>query len=874
MSDFCTFEEFFAEHTGRQPYLWQSQAAGLLAGGQVPEAIDVPTGMGKTMIIACWLWALAKDQHELALGLTQRRRVQTRLHLVVDRRLLVDSAADVADDLAQALEEAYVLGADGAVGQVARSLAPRQAADGTLLSVRRLRGGLPVKAEHVRDPQVPAVVTSTVDMLGSRLLWRGYGVSPARRSIDAALVGADSLIVLDEAHLVPQFQHLLDDLSAQGLAQEDGFAGHIPPRRVLAMTATHHGAGPHVLRADMAAERQASPWLDARREAREGTRVDYEPETSVEQAALGLIGGLMQGQSGVVFCNSVGVALSLTKKLTAQARRDKRTDLKVVTVIGGVPQPVREGVLRDLQPYMTGAAGRDQAPPMIVVSTQALEVGADLDFDLGISQVAPLPALVQRLGRVNRVGARCDGRFLIVGAAEKTSVYGSAPAAVEAFLQGGMGQVSDVAGFLDMVEAVLGDLDLSGGVKASEMVGLGPAEFAELLDTHNEATAVDVGVLIRPSEPQWQCQVLFREGLEGLLGDDAALGQYLELVPPRRWEQWSVSTFAGSPVMKALTDRTAVVLGRDATVEVVTLFSPKAHAGPQLVGATLLLEQDPGLARRLIDGFGVDVSGVRAGGEPAAKLVSTAGIDTADDGQADELVLRAGFDPDAAELVELTAGLALVREVPAVHVHAPGVRVGLEAHNGQVAELASTWARGLGMPEQVVESIELAGERHDLGKSDPGFQYLLHLSLPTRRSRVPVHVDDGMLLAKSDLPGSVSYAARWLARRDGGLVPGFRHEAASVELSSDRGYDGWDVDVELVEYLIATHHGHWQGLGPAIQGEGVPVLQDVDQRAWSTWPERVRALQRRYGPYTLALAHALVRLADWECSARVIEEGS
>ena len=874
MSDFCTFEEFFAEHTGHQPYLWQSQAAGLLAGGQVPEAIDVTTGMGKTMIIACWLWALAKDQHELALGLAQRRRVQTRLHLVVDRRLLVDSAADVADDLALALEEAYVLGADGAVGQVARSLAPRQAADGTLLSVRRLRGGLPVRAEHVRDPQVPAVVTSTVDMLGSRLLWRGYGVSPARRSIDAALVGADSLIVLDEAHLVPQFQHLLDDLSAQGLAQEGGFAGHIPPRRVLAMTATQHGARQSVLCADMAAERQASPWLDVRRAAREATEVTYEPETSVEQAALGLIGALAQGQSGVVFCNSVGVALSLTKKLTAQARRVKRTDLKVVTVIGGVPQPVREKVLGDLRPYMTGTAGRDQAPPTIVVSTQALEVGADLDFDLGISQVAPLPALVQRLGRVNRVGARHVGRFLIVGAAEKTSVYGSAPAAVEAFLQDRMGQVDDVAGFLDMVDPVLGDPDLSGGAKASEMVGLGPAEFAELLDTHNEATALDVGVLIRPSKAQWQCQVVFREGLEGLLEDDAVLGQYLELVPLRRWEQWSVSASAGSPAMKALTDRTVVVLRPDATVEVVTSFNPKEHAGSQLVGATLLLEQDSGLAKKLIDGFGSDVSGVRVGGEPAVTLVSTAGIDTADEDRVDELVMRVGFDPDAAELVELTGGLALVREVPAARVHAPGVRVGLEAHNGQVAELASTWARGLGMPQQVVESIELAGERHDLGKSDPGFQYLLHLSLPTRRSRVPVHVDDGMLLAKSDLPGSVSHAARWLARRDGGLLPGFRHEALSVELSRDQGYEGLGVDVELVEYLIATHHGHWQGLGPAIEGEGVPALQDASQPTWASWPQQLRDLQRRYGPYTLALAQALVRLADWECSARVIEEGS
>ena len=39
-----------------------------------------------------------------------------------------------------------------------------------------------------------------MDQIGSRLLFRGYGVGPNSRSIHAALAGNDSLIVLDGAH--------------------------------------------------------------------------------------------------------------------------------------------------------------------------------------------------------------------------------------------------------------------------------------------------------------------------------------------------------------------------------------------------------------------------------------------------------------------------------------------------------------------------------------------------------------------------------------------------------------------------------------------------------------------------------------------------
>ena len=104
----------------------------------------------------------------------------------------------------------------------------------------QLRGG--VFAEHAwaRTPTQPTIIASTVDQIGSRLLFRGYGVSDLAHPINAGLAANDTLILLDEAHCAEPFLETMRAVSRYRTWQEEAGKKFFqpPPFRCVVLSAT------------------------------------------------------------------------------------------------------------------------------------------------------------------------------------------------------------------------------------------------------------------------------------------------------------------------------------------------------------------------------------------------------------------------------------------------------------------------------------------------------------------------------------------------------------------------------------------------------------------------------------------------------------
>jgi len=85
----------FSALTGHdRPLPWQRELLEQwLLHGRLPRAVDVPTGLGKTSVMALWLLALAAQMKNGAPELPRR------LVYVVDRRAVVDQATAEAERL-------------------------------------------------------------------------------------------------------------------------------------------------------------------------------------------------------------------------------------------------------------------------------------------------------------------------------------------------------------------------------------------------------------------------------------------------------------------------------------------------------------------------------------------------------------------------------------------------------------------------------------------------------------------------------------------------------------------------------------------------------------------------------------------------------
>ncbi len=436
------FAAFFRELHGPivEPFAWQRDLARLVASDGWPSQIDLPTASGKTAIIDIAVFTMALDAGEPS------RRAPLRIFFVVDRRVVVDEAYRRARRIAARLAAAST----GVLAAAAGRLRKLAGDDSQPLVAAVLRGGIYREDGWARSPVQPLVAVSTVDQVGSRLLGRGYGVSDTMKSVHQGLVAHDSLIVLDEAHLSGPFEEtvqVLCDYAKQGTARL--------PRlfQVVVMSATPRSSGARPFRlghestADLQDRRpgRLAQRLEAHKEA-ELRRVELgnqPPKTApssthrewtagraqrdarfckdVATAASELLGA---GRCIGVVVNRVGTARSVFGLLR------RRPSFDAVLLTGRSRPQDRDVVVERI--WSRARAGRKRSGddhPLVVVATQCIEAGADLDFDALVTECASLDALKQRFGRLDRLGELGRSRAIIIGRSDTLGddpIYGEA----------------------------------------------------------------------------------------------------------------------------------------------------------------------------------------------------------------------------------------------------------------------------------------------------------------------------------------------------------------------------------------------------------------------------------------------------------------
>lgn len=406
------FGSAFEALTGHAPFPWQSRLFERLRSGDLPPAVDIPTGLGKTAVMAIWLLARAAGAP-----------LPRRLVYVVDRRAVVDQATDFAVALRQQLRGEGL----GAVRDGLR-LAGRP------LPISTLRGQHIDNREWLDDPAAPAIIVGTVDMVGSRLLFEGYGVSRRMRPYHAGLMGCDTLVMLDEAHLSRPFERLLRTIEfeqrpvAGNVAQSapGKFAGscataRVPPAfRVLPLSATL-GSGSKAP-FSLGEEDWNNEIVQARLDARKTLLVeDLCKDVTIDAVLAERSWNLAQQEAEaagtpvrtLIYCDRRKVAESVKEDLLKRAKQAK-TGAAVILFVGGRRTHEREAAANELRRHGLLADSAGPAQTLVfIVATSAGEVGVDLDADHMVCDLVAWERMVQRLGRVNRRGSGA-ARILVI----------------------------------------------------------------------------------------------------------------------------------------------------------------------------------------------------------------------------------------------------------------------------------------------------------------------------------------------------------------------------------------------------------------------------------------------------------------------------
>lgn len=806
--------------------------------------------------------------------------------------------------------------------------------------------------EWKQNPARAAIIIGTVDMIGSKLLFSGYGDGRYGRAHHAGLVGQDALFVHDEAHLESAFDELLT-----GVVKEQHRMGEPRPIRVMRLSATtrgggaeHHGGtdanSPFGIDDDDRQDQVVSQRLGARKSL---TIIDADKGKVVARIAEEALRLGASPSRVLVYVRSPEDVARITEII------EKKLDDGGATCIAKLTGTIRgkeRNELAESEVFRAFKAGSDRSSPLphslYLVSTSAGEVGVDLDADHLVCDLTTLDSMAQRFGRVNRLGG--DGRqsqivIVIEGLSEKKQSGKKS----DDSSKGKNKSPNSYEVATEKTGAILRKIVASGGSVSPAALGLFLEKLTDedkkvafspvptilpvtdILFDHWSLTSIAGEMPGRPQvEPHlhgvadWEpseTHVAWRADITLLAaagGKDRSgkgqpcshddIGEVFNAFPLHSTEQLRDRTDRVQAALRKIAERLKkqaqhqaaltpadnsdseelhdtsneteggaakgkdtpiepnpwVVLMRNGSVKWVRLedIAPSdkddaKRAQRSLSFATVVLPAEVGgLKEGMLDGYepapadarSLDVGEVTREGVPARHRVIVKG-DVAHpllrghiaNGVTKAIVILVPGDEDAEPVrIEYRVARGQDRE--------PGERVELSEHNDAVAAAAERIGRALGLDDQLVTALRIAGRWHDAGKARAIWQGYAN----NPNGAVPI--------AKSDRYGHWKQLA------------GYRHEFGSLhDAASADEIRSLDTDTrDLVLHLIAAHHGwarpyfeprHFDPGEPPRAG-GKPRPTADSERLAVEAMQRFARLQQRYGRWGLAWLESILRCAD------------
>ncbi len=880
--EYQDFDNWFKEFIGA-PFRWQRRLFKRFVDGNLPPALDLPTGLGKTSVMAIWLLARAYNP-----------ALPRRLVYVVDRRAVVDQATREAEKIRNALETPAMNTLRNKLG-----LADKK------LPISTLRGRYLDNREWLSDPTIPAIIVGTIDMIGSRLLFEGYGVSRGMRSFHAGLVGADTLFVLDEAHLCPSFEALLKSI----LVDEESYRScvedcHlIPPFRFLPLSATGRGDGKGAfpLQDVDYSDQPVRDRLQAKKvlaieEIEPGNKLD---EKLVDDAwIMGYVNNRV-----LVYCNSRKTAQEVEKKLKQRITKEKST-ASTELMVGARRVHEREKLSRWLEEtgFLSGSTV-ERTAPVFLVATSAGEVGVDLDADHMVCDLVPFERMVQRFGRVNRLG-RGEATILVIAEPPEPPKANASANAKQKY-QNERGTFDARIQILKQLPESEGCHDASPGAivklkeKAADSIAVGKlvSQASTPEPLHPALTRALVYAWSMTSLREHTGRPEIAPWLRGWIREEAQ-----SMIAWRRYLPWRKSEdrpdpkavevfFKAAPVhlsemletltreiVDTLIKRAKAVLKDEGKAGELPALIVLNRAGElktafTIAGLAILDEKsekkDKDNLKATIAGCQLVVSS-QLGGLSESGLLDDKHKEpplTLDEGWFDTDLEAVGYrvcpeeqtpggdwriihrfirglDEDDSQAACTAVVVAALRRAGVARMGDPAISRKaqvLAEHLDWTGKAAREIAQALGLPQSYVDMLVIAARAHDLGKNRKQWQNAMNAP------------QDGRPYAKTRGGGNMR------------LLGGFRHEFGSLGdvANSPELQKLPDNLQELALHLIAAHHGHARPMIPAIDPDVLPSkLSDRSQQA----ALRFARLQLEWGPWGLAWWEAIFRAADWRAS--------